>query len=202
MFDDLLRKGEAQHQHKDDDVSAPLPINYDLNSFLWKELEPCADQFACRFSLSEMKKSAVSRQRRDLQDSEHLCGGAGGSKLLSAADVYERVSAGEPGDYEETVDDEEGNRGERSTDVSNGDTSAKMRNSAKSILITDSDCESRQSRDHSGDDAVLDQNESCMMAVCRGWAVEKKTHFMFDMVRIIVCFLGFLVLSVSILMYT
>ena len=190
LFDLQLRKGEAKHKHMGDEVSTSLPMNYDLNSFLWKELEPFADQLACRFSLSEMKRSAVSRQHRDLHDSEHLHGGAGGSKLLSAADVYERESTGEPGDYEQTFDDgEEDNKGPRNAGISNGDTSMNRSNSTNPILISDSDRESGHSRDHSGDDTVLDQNESCMIAVCRGWALEKKTHSMFDMVRMHVCLL-------------
>ena len=175
----LLGKEEAKIQRTDEEASAPLLTNYDLNSFLWKELESYADQLACRFSLSEMKRSAVSRQYRDLHDSEHLCGGAGGSKLLSAADVlylHERVSVDEPGDYEQNFDEEDDNARERNTGISYGNVSTKRSNSTKSIPISDSDRESGESRDCGGED-------SCMIAVCRGWALEKKTHFMFDMVR-------------------
>lgn len=179
------------------EVSTPPHTNCDLNSFLWKELEPHADQLVGRFSLPEMKRSAVSRQHRDLLDSEHLSGGVGGgSKLLAAADVHYPYPEGAPAsDYQQHYegleeDDVEDNQKDPSDtemnfDISNGGVSMESSKNMKPIMISDSDCESGESKDHSGDGTVLDPNVPFMITVCRGWAFEKKSYFMFDMVRML-----------------
>ena len=98
--------------------------------------------------------------------------------------IFVSVVAGSPRVLESARGLEEADENETEPSAtSNGGVYIESRKNMKPIFISDSDCESGESKDQSSDGTALDPNVPFMITACRGWAFETKSYFMFDMVR-------------------